>query len=173
LKLVAALVVFLSADPCFGQAAPKQSDVRLKQFLQMYLKDPRGRTDSTTRYAFKHVDLDGDDEEETIVYLTGGGWCGSGGCTLLVLEAIGSSYSVIGRTTIVHMPIRVLQTRTNGWRDLGVWVAGGGRPGYEAVLPFDGRTYASNPSVPPAHPVRALAAGDLLFALDTEGKPLD
>jgi hypothetical protein len=57
--------------------------------------------------------------------------------------------------SIVQLPIRLLPTSTRGWRDIGVTVAGGGiNPGYMARLRFDGRRYPSNPSVPPAIPMR-------------------
>jgi hypothetical protein len=124
----------------------------------MYLNDSRLRSE-TTRYVASNVDLGGNVGEETVVYLTGQSWCGSGACTLLILERVGLSYRVKGRTPITRTPIRILETRTNGWRDLGVWVQGGGvSPGYEAVLPFDGKRYASNPTVAPAHYVQTSPA---------------
>lgn len=43
-----------------------------------------------TRYALARIDLNGDGSE-AIVYLAGGQWCGSGGCTLLVLSPPGAA----------------------------------------------------------------------------------
>ena len=48
--------------------------------------------------------------------------------------------------TIVNAPVRLLATRSRGWRDLGVHVAGGGARASDARLPFDGTAYAVNPS---------------------------
>ena len=117
----------------------------LKNFLRDYLKDP------ATRYRSAFVDLHDDGAQDAIVYLTGQSWCGSGGCTLLILASDGPSYRVVTKITIVRPPIRILATRSNGWYDIGVQVRGGGiQPGYEADLPFDGKAYPNNPSVPPA-----------------------
>jgi hypothetical protein len=92
--------------------------------------------------------------DQWLVYLTGGGWCGSGGCSLLVLEPRGGGWVFIGRTTITRAPIVRLATIHHGYHDLGVGVGGGGilRP-YTAGLPFDWKRYASNPTIPPAYRV--------------------
>jgi hypothetical protein len=72
----------------------------------------------------------------------------------MVLEHAGAGYRVRGDISISRPPIAVLPTRTHGWRDISVFVAGGGiLPGYSAVLPFDGEQYPENPSVPPARPL--------------------
>jgi hypothetical protein len=71
-----------------------------------------------------------------------------------VLAEGDGAFKLISRTTIVKPPIQVLDTSTNGWRDLAVTVSGGGilKP-YVARIPFDGSSYATNPSMPPASPV--------------------
>jgi hypothetical protein len=59
------------------------------------------------------------------------------------------------RASVTRPPIRVLETRHQGWKDIGVTVSGGGAgPAYEAALAFDGRRYPSNPTTPPARPVK-------------------
>lgn len=56
-------------------------------------------------------------------------------------------------------PIRLLERRSHGRRDLAVQVAGGGIvEGYEAAVPFDGRRYASNPTVAPSARIEARRA---------------
>jgi hypothetical protein len=138
-------------------AAPMQEPTReemLKVFLKKYVMEKyRPRKEDQLRYLDAFVDLDDDGNDEAIVYLVGPNWCGSGGCSMLVLTPAPSSpdYRVIVHTTITRTPIRVLQTSSHGWRDVGVWVQGGGiQPGYEAILRHDGKTYPSNPStVPP------------------------
>jgi hypothetical protein len=53
-----------------------------------------------------------------------------------------------------------------------VQVAGGGIiQGYEAAVPFDGRRYASNPTVPPAMRIDD-APGETLIRADEAGRPL-
>jgi hypothetical protein len=105
----------------------------------------------TSSYKRADADLDGDGRSEAFLYLTDGDYCGSGGCTLVVLAPKGSSYRVVLRSTVTQLPIRVLPTSTRGWRDIGVTVAGGGitRP-YVARLRFNGNRYPGNPTVPPA-----------------------
>ena len=110
-----------------------------------------------TRYSVALADLNGDDRPEALIYAmatAGGGgqadlW-GSGGCVLYVLSLAPTGYQQVTNILITRPPIRVLPTVTHGWHDLAVLVAGGGiNPGYEARLRFDGRSYPSNPTVPP------------------------
>lgn len=111
-----------------------------------------------TRYTVALTDLHGDGRPEALIYALatadGGGQadlCGSGGCFLYVLSLTPSGYRRVTNVSITRPPIRVLPTVTHGWHDLGVLVAGGGIiPGYEARLRFDGHSYPSNPTIPPA-----------------------
>lgn len=166
---------------CHGQTASQQGsgrDERLRKFLQDYLRDPYSSSEEekTIRYLSAFVDLRDDGAQEVIVYVTGRGWCGSGGCDMWILAPEGSSYKVVTHTTITQLPIRVLATKSHGWHDLGVWVQGGGiQPGYEAKLSFDGKTYPSNPSMPPAVPLTKKVPGRVavpVTALTGGGKPL-
>lgn len=109
------------------------------------------------RYRVALSDLNGDGRPEALVYAvattTNGSadLCGSGGCDLYVLSLEPNGYRQVTDISVSRPPIRVLATRTNGWHDIGVTVAGGGIiKGYEARLRFDGRRYPSNPSVAPA-----------------------
>jgi hypothetical protein len=135
----------------------------LKGFLQGYLSDVPVDEKRTARYFSAFVDLNGDGSKEAIVYLTGHGWCGSSGCTTLILAPKGASYRLVTSITITWPPIRILTSNTNGWHDISVWVQGGGiQPGYEAGLSFDGKTYPSNPSVPPARRMPTKVAGEVV-----------
>jgi hypothetical protein len=108
-----------------------------------------------TTYKRADADLNGDNRPEVFVYVTDPSYCGSGGCTLMVLSPLRRGYQSVLRSTVTRIPIRLLSTSTRGWRDIGVTVAGGGiaRP-YLARLRFNGRRYPSNPTVPPAVPLR-------------------
>lgn len=71
---------------------------------------------------------------------------------------------VNSKITITRPPIRVLETKSHGWHDLAVFVAGGGiQPGYEADVPFNGERYATNPSSPPAHRLSPQSAGRVVI----------
>ena len=90
-----------------------------------------------------------------------------------MLSKVRGDYKIVSSIAISHLPIRVLQTRTNGWRDLAVRVRGGGiLPGYEALLAFDGMRYPENPSGEPARPAPAGAAGDVAIPSDDAGQLL-
>ena len=110
------------------------------------------------------TDLNGDGQDEVVVHVTSRDYCGSGGCVTLVLQGTGQGYRTVMRASVTRPPIRVLETRHQGWKDIGVTVAGGcAGPAYEAALAFDGRRYPSNPTTPPARPVKD-AAGVTLIA---------
>jgi hypothetical protein len=142
--------ILLSVGTADG--APRRADPAmesLRAYLRADLFDPHD-AGPDTRAATALVDLDGDGRREAIVYVSGSTMCGSGGCHLLILTRAGASWREVARTAITWPPIRVLSARTRGWRDIGVFVAGGGiLPGYEAVLKFDGRRYPPNPSMVP------------------------
>ncbi|QEH96807.1 hypothetical protein [Gluconobacter thailandicus] len=122
------------------------------------------RNHKLVRYTTALSDLDGDGHPEALIYALAiaddsqtpepfkeANLCGSGGCLLYVLSLTPTNYRVITKIPIVKLPVRVMSSISHGWHDLGVQVSGGGIiPGYEARLRFDGHSYPSNPSVPPA-----------------------
>lgn len=122
------------------------------------------------RYDHALTDLDGDGRPEVLVYAMASRrdgaryFCGSGGCALYVLSLTPTGYRTISRISVTRPPIRILSSRSHGWRDLGVMVAGGGViPGYQARLRFDGKRYPTNPSVPPALRLKGSAQGKVVI----------
>jgi hypothetical protein len=140
----------------------------VKSFLQSFVGVPLHERDKITRYSAVFVDLKADSSQEVIVYLTGPSWCGTGGCTMLILAPEGTSYKVVTITTVMRLPIRVLTTKTNGWHDISVEARAEG----EVKLSFDGKTYPSNPTVPPARPLRNKVPGRVVISDTTENMPL-
>jgi uncharacterized protein YecT (DUF1311 family) len=169
-------IVLLSILPliaCSGQAqvkAKKQSlekETSLRDFLQKF------DDDRTTRYSAAFRDLNGDGTPEAIVHLISNGWCGSGGCNTLVLAHEDSGWRIVANITVTRLPIRVLADTSHGWHDIGVWVQGGGvQRGYEADLPFDGKTYPQNPTLPPARQSSTQISGAIIIASSEVGIPL-
>jgi hypothetical protein len=154
----------VSRDPPHGEAQQKadaltaEAKESLKGFLRT-LDDDR-----TTRYMLAFRDLNADGTPETIVYLIGKKWCGSGGCNTLIVTPDGSSWRIVASITITPPPIYVLTGMSNGWHSIGVWVQGGGiQPGYEAELRFDGKTYPKNPSVPPDRRLERKSAREVVI----------
>lgn len=138
---------------------------RLVAFLRHYVGPLDSDGNWKTRYRSAYIDLDGQGAKDVIVYLTGRSWCGSGGCITLILAPQGTSYKVVTRLTITWPPIRVLDKTSHGWHDITVWVRGGGiLPGYEALLRYNGKTYPSNPSVPPAQRLTKPLPGKIVIS---------
>jgi hypothetical protein len=149
-------------------AAPTGPSEPLKEFLRSYLNPGQVAADETTRITAVSVKTKGKAAEEQVVYVSGQGWCGSGGCTLFILEPNDSSFRVLGRVTIVQLPVRLLSSIEHGHPDIGVWVQGGGiQPGYEAVLSFDGTTYHENPSLPPARQITGTQGKEIIANLES------
>lgn len=142
-------------------------------FLRRYLTDSLDGPDTSARVSSAVVRRPEGTVEAIVVFLVSRWSCGSGGCALLVLEPADSSYRVIGDVSITHPPVRLLHATSHGHHDLAVWVYGGGiRPGYEAVLRFDGRRYPDNPSVPPARRLTARLPGRVLISDEHDGRRL-
>ena len=144
------------------QKNPDTTVPEVEKSLKLFLQTQDD--DETTRYIATFRDLNGDGTPEAIVYLLSNGWCGSGGCKTLVLTRTGTSWRIVANITITRPPIRVLANSSNGWRNIGVWVQGGGiQPGYEAELRFDGKSYPRNPSVPPARRLYGKPIGEIVI----------
>ena len=67
------------------------------------------------RYEAADFDLNEDGVSEILLTLPTSNWCGSGGCTLWVLNSKGA---LISKTTVVDFPIGISSEKTNGWFDL-------------------------------------------------------
>jgi len=164
---VAVTLCILSCAALFGWPAA-QDPLSLWEYV--VLVDLNLAPGETVRYFDATVDLNDDGNDEVVVYVVGPRWCGSGGCRMLVLTPDGSSYRFVTKTTVANTPIRVLDTSSFGWRDLGVWVSDGPSPGYEAELSFDGMSYPLNPTVAPArHTDGTLSAKVLIPRLNFAG----
>jgi hypothetical protein len=135
-------------------AAQTNRDARIEAAIR------REVGDDSFSYVYNMVNLNNGTAPEVLVYISGPDYCGSGGCTSLVFARRGGDYRLVSRLSLTKIPIVVSSHRTNGWKDLIVFVAGGGiQPGYYAVLPFDGKKYPENPTTLPAAPLRSSVTG--------------
>jgi hypothetical protein len=98
----------------------------------------------TPGYRYALVDLNGDGQADAVILLTGE-YCGSGGCTLLVLRGSEGSFKLISSSTTSSDPIRVLEETNYGWKSLLVNSHSIG----EVVMRFNGVKYPLNPSLQP------------------------
>lgn len=138
----------------------KTRDNRLERAIMATLGESGAQADTPVHYYYNRVDLNGDGKPEALVYLFGPAVCGTGGCSAYVFQLEGARYKLISELNPARNPIVVSSSRTRGWKDLIVPVAGGGvRSEYYAKLQFDGRQYPENPTVPPAKPLQRKEAG--------------
>ena len=107
------------------------------------------RPDPLPSYEYALTDLNGDGTPEAIVLITDAHYCGSGGCTMIVLRGDREGFRMISSSTISGKPIRVLAESRKGWKSLSVFVAGGGATEGEVFMRFNGKRYPGNPSIQP------------------------
>lgn len=117
---------------------------------------------ASRKFKLFEYDLNGDAKKEIFVGLTGSNFCGSGGCTVLLLSPEGES---INRFTVVDYPIQISNTMTEGWKDLVLT-----SNGKDHLMKFNGKVYPANPSTQAVNDataqqdlVKGLAATDASF----------
>ena len=115
--------------------------------IEQVLSHRYGAPAASTRYLDASIDLNGDGRPEIIVHVIGTTACGTGGCPTLVFTPRGKGYRLVSAISVSRPPIRVAQTRTNGWRNLVVRSGGGGAHAGDMELAFDGKRYPANPSI--------------------------
>jgi hypothetical protein len=118
--------------------------------------------EATPDFRYSLFDLNGDKVPDAVVLLRGTDWCGSGGCTMLVLQGNSQGFKLISRSTITREPIQVLADSRNGWLTLAVTIGGGGREPGQALLTFDGKEYPLNPSMQPQASAHDLVRSQVL-----------
>jgi hypothetical protein len=131
--------------------------------------------DYEAHYFDAAADLNGDGTPEAIAYVVGPMVCGTGGCPVFVFAPAADGYRLVSRITVAHPPVRLAPRSSQGWRNLVVGVGGGGMAAGNAELKFDGTSYPTNPTVPPAEPVAVLAGSEVLiteFTSYKDGKPV-
>jgi hypothetical protein len=130
------------------QSTDEQTAANLRNFLKSYLaKDYEYLTENDKRFQFYEVDLNDDGNKEIFVRFMGPYFCGTGGCTFLLLDNYGE---VITRFTVTRAPIFIEQEKRNGWslllvKDSGVF----------KELVYENGAYPDNPSVLPKAPYDA------------------
>jgi hypothetical protein len=118
--------------------------------------------DSASRkFIFFEYDLNGDGKNEIFVGLTGPYFCGSGGCSILLLDNHGN---LVTGFTVARYPVIIDKVKTNGWNDL--FIHSGGK---DRIIKFDGKKYPSNPSNQPA--LKVIPGDGLTRALNFINEP--
>lgn len=117
--------------------------------------------DNSKKFIFFEYDLNDDEKKEMLVGLTGGYFCGTGGCTQLLLDDRGN---VITQFSVSGNPVVIDTNKTNGWKDLFIYSGGKYR-----IVKYNGKTYPSNPST--LAELKVIPGDGLPRALDFEHEP--
>ncbi|MEQ9120225.1 alpha/beta fold hydrolase [Fulvivirga sp.] len=133
--------------------APQTIDDKLaidinKYLISDYLKrEVKIMTEKDRKYQFYKIDLNEDGMDEVLIRFESTFFCGSGGCTYLLLDA---NFNTITQFTVMNAPIYVEPKTENGWKLLLVR-----SEGELKELKFEGGSYPTNPSVLPKAPYDA------------------
>jgi hypothetical protein len=126
-----------------------------KEDLKNGIIDSFGR-----RFIFFEYDLNDDGKKEIFVGLRGSYFCGSGGCTIYLLDNQGNVITKFSVSRDVVIDNKV----TNGFKDLFIYSGGKFR-----IVKYKGKTYPSNPSTLPA--LNVVPGDDLPRALNFVNEP--
>lgn len=159
-----------TASAEISEAAAEAAPMSAEDWIRANHKDALSTDLGKLQYATAETDLDGDGTPEVLVYLGGPMFCGTGGCNLVVLKRQDGDLIQVSETTVVQLPVGVLDSKSHGWRDLAVSVSGGGMTEGVSRLRFTGRGYPANASAEvsaDAAPIsKPLIAEDALKPLD-------
>lgn len=134
----------LQIDPSLAPSNSPITAALIKQTLQSMYKDDLGKgiIDSfSRRFAFYEYDLNDDGKKEILVATRGTYFCGSGGCTILLLDNTGKKLSAF---TVSDYPVVISHNKSNGWKDLLI-----PSRGKNHLIKYTGKAYPSNPSTQP------------------------
>lgn len=112
-----------------------------------YLKANHNDVPENSRhFIYNAIDLNNDGKDEYLVELIGGEWCGSGGCTVLILDR---NFKLNTRMTVVNDPIYIgapgSKEVTKGYSNIYIQ----NKDGSVAKMAWNGKKYPTNPSVAP------------------------
>jgi hypothetical protein len=132
--------------------ATKIKDFLVNNFL---VNDLKIMDKSERNFQYENVDLNDDGIPETFVRFSSNYFCGSGGCTFLLLD---DKQNIITKFTVMDAPIFVERKKIKGWSILLVKSGGVFRE-----LAFNGSKYPSNPSVVPKVPYDAPSSNAIVL----------
>lgn len=152
------------------QPSETQRNLKLEKAITNALEYNKA-TDGIIKYYYNYIDLNNDQHPEIFVYLIGSYVSGSGGSTALIFEDNNAEYKLLSQFSLVHNPIIISDDQTNGWKDLIMYVSGGGITPFYSHIKFDGNRYPENPSI--QQPVQAgkVVNGVAIIADDLQQVP--
>lgn len=114
------------------------------------------------KFQYYQVDLNGDGKDEYFVNFMSPYFCGSGGCTILLLD---HESNVITKFSVMRTPLYVEKAENEGWRDILVR-----SQGELKELKYNNGKYPSNPSVLPKAPYDAPSGSAVVMFDDNFAK---
>ncbi len=126
----------------------------LRRAVKDYLK--RSGAPVSSHYEFKRADLNGDGLEDALVLFKNpfGHWCGTHGCTMLIMKAGLEHFTAVNIIKPIRPPLYISRIKTNGWKDLIIRVSGRAGTTKNVALHFDGRRYPTDPERLPPYNVK-------------------
>ena len=121
----------------------------IKNFLMLdYLKsDMESLAENDRKFQFYKIDINNDEKDEYFVRFMSPYFCGSGGCTMLLLD---HEANIITKFTVMEPPVFVEKNPDGDWSNILVF-----SDGELKELKYSNGTYPSNPSVVPKAPYDA------------------
>ena len=107
---------------------PSSLDQALQEYEAADAEAFGQQPDGILHYSYAQADLNGDPWPDAVVMLLPPGYCGTGGCTLLLLAGTEDGFKVVDRSALVREPIELSDDWRDGWRTLVVGRGGGGVP---------------------------------------------
>ncbi|MFP4313214.1 MAG: hypothetical protein ACLFR0_02695 [Alphaproteobacteria bacterium] len=125
------------------------SDFVLKESLLDILKETGGPLNSG--YISRRADLNNDGRRDALVLFKTpyGFWCGTHGCTMLVMQAHNDVFTLHSAIQTVRPPVYISDYESNGWKNIIMRVSGRSTKAKNVSLQFDGESYPSYPDVIP------------------------
>ena len=151
-----------------GQYVENSSNLQTAEIVRSFLKKEykedldRNIIDEFSRkFIIYEYDLNDDGNKEILVGLRGSYFCGTGGCSQLILDKNGN---MIADFSVSGFPIYIDNQKTNGWKNLILYSGRKNR-----LIKFDGKQYPSNPSMVSVY--KSTPGEELPRALDFEKEP--
>ena len=117
--------------------------------------DLRAISEDQRKFQIHQIDLNNDGKKELFVNFITSYFCGTGGCSLLLLN---DKIEPITKFTVTRTPLYVEQSTENGWRPILTQSEGKWRK-----LTFKDGSYPSNPSVVEISNDAPTESADILF----------
>lgn len=117
--------------------------------------DLRAISDDQRKFQIHQIDLNNDGKKEVFVNFMTSYFCGTGGCSILLLS---DQIGPITKFTVTRTPLYVEKSEENGWRTIMTQSEGQWRK-----LIYKGGSYPSNPSVVEVSSDAPAEDSDVLF----------